>query len=604
MRSTAVNTPIEATTTTAPGPGREPRTLVEALLARAAGPDADRPVVTALDASGDTVEALTPVELDLRARRLAAALREAGTAGDRVIVPALPGLDFHIGFLGCLYAGMIAVPVPAFRTAARGGTTTRAERLSAICGDCDPCAVLVSTQEDADEADPALLPGVRWIAVRRPDRPEPEGAALPDPVALDPATTALLQYTSGSTGDPRGVVVRHGNLVANQIAMRDACEVEPTTTIVSWLPFFHDMGLCTAVVLPLVSGAATVTMEPATFVRDPRVWLRAIAAEDDVFTAAPDFAYDMCVNRVPAEERAALDLSTWRVAVNGSEPVRAATQRRFAEAFRLSFFREEVFSPGFGLAECTLLVSVSPSLEPVVATYYDRDALAEGKAVPTADTAAGVELVGCGPVADGIRVAVVDPATRRALADRVVGEIWVDSPGNCGGYWGREAESADTFAARLAGTEDGTGPDYVRTGDLGFVDGGQLFITGRIKDVLIIGGENYFPQDAEAVAVAAHPAFAQQRAAAWPLHEDDRGVAVVVETTVRDPEVLATAVRAAGIAVAKVLPTAVSVYAVPRNKVPRTTSGKIRRRACAEQMRSGQLPPLAQWSSKRKDGAA
>lgn len=600
-----MNTPTEATATQPPAPaqtGREAHTIVEALLARTTGSDADRPVVTALDASGTTIESLTPVELDLRARALAVALRGAGSAGDRVIVPALPGLDFHIGFLGCLYAGMIAVPVPAFRTAARAGTTTRAERLSGICADCAPCAVLVSTRQDAEEADTDLLPGVRWVAVRQDD-PEP-GAALPDPAALDPAATALLQYTSGSTGDPRGVVVAHGNLVANQAAMRDRCDVEPGTTIVSWLPFFHDMGLCTAVVLPLVSGATTVTMEPSTFVRDPKVWLRAIAAEDDVFTAAPDFAYDMCVNRVPEEQRAALDLSTWRVAVNGSEPVRAATQRRFADAFRTSFFREEVFSPGFGLAECTLAVSLSPSLVPTVVGLYEREALAEGKAVKTIAADEGVELVGCGSVVDKVTVAVVDPETRHALADRVVGEIWVDSPGNCGGYWGREQESADTFAARVEGDETHAGRTYVRTGDLGFVDEGELFITGRIKDVLVIGGENYFPQDAEAVALDSHPAFAQQRAAAWPLGEDDRGVAVVVETTVREPAELAAAVRAAGIAVARVLPAGVSVYAVPRNKIPRTTSGKIRRRTCAEQVRTGQLVPLAQWSSRRTEGAA
>ncbi|MFJ2741494.1 fatty acyl-AMP ligase [Streptomyces sp. NPDC087440] len=601
-----MNTPTEATATRPPAPahsGREARTIVEALLTRTTGPDADRPVVTALDASGEVIEALNPVELDLRARALAAVLRETGSAGDRVIVPALPGLDFHIGFLGCLYAGMIAVPVPAFRTAARAGTTTRAERLESICGDCAPLAVLVSTAQDAEEADADLLPGVRWVSVRQDD-PAPDAAPLPDAAALDPAATALLQYTSGSTGDPRGVIVGHGNLVANQAAMRDRCEVEPTTTIVSWLPFFHDMGLCTAVVLPLVSDARTVTMEPATFVRDPKVWLRAIAAEDDVFTAAPDFAYDMCVNRVSEEARAALDLSTWRVAVNGSEPVRAATQQRFAEAFRVSLFREETFSPGFGLAECTLAVSLSPSLVPTVVGRYERDALAEGKAVLTTVAGEAVELVGCGTAVNDVTIAVVDPQTHHVLADRVVGEIWVDSPGNCGGYWGREQESAETFAAQVAGDEGAAGRTYVRTGDLGFVDGGELFVTGRIKDVLIIGGENYFPQDAEAVALDSHPAFAQQRAAAWPLGEDDRGVAVVLETIVRDADELAAAVRAAGIAVAKVLPAAVSVYAVPRNKIPRTTSGKIRRRSCAEQVKNGELVPLAQWSSRRTESTA
>ncbi|NED83057.1 fatty acyl-AMP ligase [Streptomyces sp. SID11233] len=585
-------------------------TLVDVLVEHARGVTAGLPLFTALDSAGDRTDRVSAAALLGRVRAVAAALRTVGAAGDRVIVPALPGLDFHAGFLGCLYAGMIAVPVPPLRTGARHRATVRNDRLGMIHRDCAPVAVLVSTPEDAEDARRADAEDARradaeagagsdrapaWISVRQPVDP---GTLPPARTASDPAAIALLQYTSGSTGDPRGVMVSHGNLVANQRALRDRCEIGPETTVVSWLPLFHDMGLCTGVVLPLVSGAAAVTMEPATFVRDPRVWLRAIEAEDDVFAAAPDFAYDLCVRRIPEAERAGIDLSTWRVAANGSEPVKASTLRRFAEAFRPSFFREEVFSPGYGLAESTLIVTMGRPLFPTPVRHYDRVALAEGEAVPATPSEDTVELVGCGGAVTGTAVRVVDPETRRPLAERVVGEIWVDAPGNCAGYWGNETESAEVFGVRAEGAVPGTEGNCVRTGDLGFLEGGELFITGRLKDVLIIGGENYFPQDVEAVAGEAHAAFAYQRAAAWPLDEERNGIAVVIETAERDQEVLAGAVRAAGIAVAKALPTPVSVFAVARNKVPRTTSGKIRRRACAQQVAAGQLRPLAQWSSR------
>ncbi|MFD7161862.1 fatty acyl-AMP ligase [Streptomyces violascens] len=571
-----------------------PATVVEALLLRASGPDAARPVFTALGDGGERLGQLTAAELLGRVRATAAALRKVGGPGDRVVVPALPGLDFPVGFLACLYAGRIAVPVPPLRAGTRTGD--RADRLAVIEKDCAPVAVLVPAAQESLQG----RPGPARIAVSQSPTADD---VPPAPCALDPEAIALLQYTSGSTSDPRGVIVGHGNLVANQVALRDRCEVDSGTTVVSWLPFFHDMGLCTGVVLPLVSGAAAVTMEPAVFVRDPMVWLRAIEAEEDVFAAAPDFAYELCVRRIGPKERRRVDLSTWRVAANGAEPVRAETLRRFAEAFRPSFFRTEVFSPGYGLAECTLSVTLSRPLYEAPVRRYDRDALARGTAVPAESPETAVELVGCGAPLTDVRMRVVDPETRRPLPEGSVGEIWVDSPGNCLGYWGREAESAQVFAARLDGEDaDAAGADpgttYVRTGDLGCVEGGELFITGRLKDVLVVGGENYFPQDIEAVAGAAHEAFAHQRAAAWPLDEEVPGVAVVVETTERDPEILARAVRAAGIAVARALPAPVSVFAVARNQVPRTTSGKTRRRDCAKDVRAGRLPLLAQWSSR------
>ncbi|MEU6883133.1 fatty acyl-AMP ligase [Streptomyces sp. NPDC046712] len=596
--------------TLAPLPPTEPpATLVEALTARASGPLADLPFLTALDASGRPMDRLSAAQLDARARALAADLRAVGVPGDRVVVPAMPGLDFHVGFFACLYAGMVAVPVPPLRPAARPGGTVRADRLEGICRDCEPRAVLVPTPEDAAAAGPGPVPGVGYVPVRRPGRPDVPRLTSPE-AAADPSATALLQYTSGSTGDPRGVVVSHRNLIANQSAMRDRCEIEPETTIVNWLPLFHDMGLCTSVVLPLVSGASVVTMEPSTFVRDPRVWLRAIEAEEDVFSAAPDFAYDLCVQRIPERERAAIDLATWRVAANGSEPVRASTLRRFAAAFRPSFFRPEVFSPGYGLAECTLSVTLGLPLGRTTIRRFDREALAAGRAELTGSSAAGIELVSSGPPVPGADVRIVAPESRRPLADRVIGEIWVRSPGNCGGYWGRPELSAETFTARpygagADGTDGATG--FVRTGDLGFLHDGELFVTGRIKELVIIGGQNYFPQDAEDLVTSAHPAFTAQRAAAWSLDDlagpaglsRGRGLAVAVETTERDPEVLGDALRSAAIAVAKAVPAAVTVYAVGRNKLPRTTSGKIRRQACGQDMGAGRIPVLAQWSGLR-----
>ncbi|MFG3286715.1 fatty acyl-AMP ligase [Streptomyces sp. NPDC048111] len=599
-----------------------PATLVEALLLRASGPDADRPVFTALDAEGGRLARLTAVELLARVRATAAALSEVGGPGDRVIVPALPGLDFPVGFLACLYAGRVAVPVPPLDREERPRTPACGpSRLGAIGRDCDAVAVLVSTAAEAEREAPG---GRLRVPVRRaergapagpegparrgePEGPVPEAALLrhqPHPTALDPNTIALLQYTSGSTSAPRGVMLTHHNLIANQTALRDRCEVDSGTTVVSWLPFFHDMGLCTSVVLPLVSGAAAVTMEPATFVRNPMVWLRAIEAEEDVFAAAPDFAYELCVRRIPAAERGRVDLSTWRIAANGAEPVRAETLRRFADAFRASFFRPEVFSAGYGLAECTLGVTLGRPLYEAPVRRCDREALARGRAGAASSPGPAVELVGCGRPLPGVELRIVDPATRRALPAGEVGEIWVNSPGNGLGYWtGGPSAPADPFD--VAPPYDGRPPApsagrYVRTGDLGWVDeDGELYVTGRLKDVLVVAGENYFPQDVEAVAGAAHEAFAHQRVAAWPLDEGAPGVAVVVETAERDPRVLAHAVRAAGIAVARTLPAPVSVFAVARDQVPRTTSGKTRRRDCASEVRAGRVPLLAQWSSRR-----
>ncbi|GAA3414935.1 fatty acyl-AMP ligase [Streptosporangium vulgare] len=564
-----------------PAPTRD-TTIVGALRAAATGPGRDRTLMTMLNSRGDVVERLTAAQLDRRVRGVAARLRAAGVQGDRVLLPAAPGSAFHIGFLACLYAGSIAVPVPEPRAGSGG------DRLRSISRDCGTRVMV------RPEAEPDGLAGMLVIPVTAD---EEEVLAEPDPLAFDPGGIAMLQYTSGSTGDPRGVVISHGNLVANQVSLAKRLDVTERTTVVSWLPLFHDMGLCTGLVLPLVSGAGLVRMEPVTFVRDPLTWLRAISAREDVFSAAPDFAYNMCVNGIDEATRASLDLSSWRLAANGSEPVQARTLDRFTEAFAPSGFRPEAFRPGYGMAETTLVVTIAPSLTPVVSLRVDRRLLAEGKVEETDDLDEGLPLVSNGPPTDDAEVRIVDPRTRLELGERTVGEIWVRSPSNGHGYWQRPDASEETFGARLAGADDEKGT-HVRSGDLGFLSDGELFVTGRIKDILIIGGINYYPQDAEAVATAAHPAFAHQPAAAWPPAEDEPGVTVVLGTTGQDPEVLRTAVRAAGIAVARVLPAPVSILAVPKGEIPRTTSGKVRRRECAARARSGTLNVLERWSSR------
>ncbi|MDT9684957.1 AMP-binding protein [Streptomyces sp. TRM76323] len=456
---------VEDLLVAAPPPAR---TVVDMMRDRATGPDADRPLFTALGAAGERMAHLTPAELDARARAVAAALRRTGRPGDRVIVPPMPGLDFHVAFFGCLYAGMVAVPV----------ADATGPVVAAIARDCRPGAVLVP-----DATTPGPVPGVPRVAVRGQARasrhwrggpvapgplaPDPAApgplapssvapdALAPDPLAPGPAAPALLQYAArtGRRG-PAGVVVGHGALVAGQAAVRDRCDVDPGTTVVSWLPLWHGTGLATALVLPLVSGATAVTLEPAAFVRDPRVWLRAIEAEEDVFAAAPDAAYELCVRRVPAAERMRIDLSTWRVAAvgaGGGRPVRARTLHRFADAFRPGFFREEVFAAGYGTGGGALGATLARPLHPTVAGHYDRASLTRGEAVPVSRAdRGGVELVGRGTPLPGVGVRVVDPASRRAVPERVVGEIWVDAPGGA----------------------------VSRTGDLGFFDGGELFVTG------------------------------------------------------------------------------------------------------------------------------
>ncbi|RPH57856.1 fatty acyl-AMP ligase, partial [bacterium] len=411
-------------------------------------------------------ERLTYAELDLRARALGAWLQRMDAAGERVLLLYNPGLEFVAAFLGCLYAGTTAVPAYPPRSA------RMLPRLRAIAADARPTVALTSSDLLAGvETLAGRLPelaGVRWVATDALDAPalarewrEPE---------VDGGTLAFLQYTSGSTALPKGVKVSHGNLLHNEGLIEAAFDQSEESVIVGWLPLYHDMGLIGNVLQPLYVGARCILMSPVAFLQRPARWLRAISHYRATTSGGPNFAYDLCVRKVPPAERYGLDLSSWKVAFNGAEPVRAETLDRFTEAFASCGFRREAFYPCYGLAEATLFVTggtvgVPPAVEAFRTADLERD-----RAVPVnALDPAGRRLVGCGTSWAGQQVAVVDPETGRGLPSDRVGEVWIAGPSVAGGYWNRPEETERTFGARL---EDGSGP-FLRTGDLGFLRDGE-----------------------------------------------------------------------------------------------------------------------------------
>lgn len=585
--------------------GPQPRVLsLAGIVRRRARSAPGRIALTALDRHGDVVDRLTQGQLDRWATLLAIDLRAVTEPGDRVLVPAMAGLRFHAAFLACLYTGVVAVPVPAIRAAglARTAGADPARglgRLSAICADADPRAAIVPggglPAITALAAAVPALAGVTWLPADI-DPARSERLAVPDRVGRD--SIAFLQYTSGSTSAPRGVMITHGGLLANQRVIRGKLGVTARTVMVSWLPVYHDMGLCSGLLQPLYAGLEAVVMEPETFLARPDLWLRTISGHDEVVSGGPDFAYALAAARVPPDVRRELDLRGWRVAVNGAEPVRAETIEQFTAAFAGCGLPADAFYPAYGLAESTLFVSGGATDEAPLIRSFSRTALGQGRAVPVAPgDGDGVRLVGCGRDFADISVIIVDPDTRRPCAPGKSGEIWVRSASNGVGYWGQPASSQETFAATLAG---GSEP-HLRTGDVGFLADGELFIAGRTKDVIIIRGVNYYPQDVERVVGHAHPLLAAGVSAAFAVAAaGTETLTVVAEVTDRAaPADCAAAAAAVVRAIAAEFPLQAEVHLVGRGRVPRTTSGKVRRSHCADLLAAGVLDVVGRWPDAR-----
>jgi acyl-CoA synthetase (AMP-forming)/AMP-acid ligase II len=557
--------------------GRSPleqcRTVLEVLEYRAAA-HGERTAFISLEEDAEQ-ERLTFSQLWTRQRAVAQALRGAGLAGQRVLLFYLPGMDFVTAFFACLAAGAVPIAVPPPLP------TERTSRIHAIVEDASATAVLT-----AGPLVDLLRP---WLA-------ESEALARLPLIATDsateapgeapghrpaPAELAFLQYTSGSTRVPRGVMVSHANLMANLECIRRTIHLNEDSVSVTWLPCFHDMGLINGVLAPVYSGCVSVMMSPLAFIRRPQRWLEAISRYRGTHSGGPNFAYDLCVRKLKPHEREGLELSSWRQAYLSAEPIRRDTMERFHQAFASHGFRRAAFYPCYGLAEATLAVTGgSLEAEPFFLSV-DNAALEAGRVAEVDHGAPGsTAVVGCGQAGLDTEVLLVDPKLRRPVGRDEVGELWVRGPGVARGYLGHEKETRETFGAHL---DSGEGP-YLRTGDMGFSRGEEIFLVGRLKDVLIIRGRNYHPHDLEWTAGQSHPALRAGCAAAFLVEEQGQERLVLAQELTREPpqgsgaEELVGDIRQA-ISEQHALKVDVVVL-VSAGGIPRTSSGKIQRRLC------------------------
>ncbi|MFM8414858.1 MAG: aminotransferase class I/II-fold pyridoxal phosphate-dependent enzyme, partial [Planctomycetota bacterium] len=579
-------------------------TLVDLLRQRAAYRPHDRAFTFLVDGEHEELN-ITYAELDRRARAVGAWLMDRGMTGKRALLLYPSGLDFIAAFMGCLYGGAIAVPAYPPRK------NRSVERIEAIAADAN-AAVALTTRDVVDRFENVgtsapSLEHLTWQVDSELDLGWADGWERPD---IDGDTLAFLQYTSGSTGTPKGVMLSHENLLHNSLRIMQAFEITRSQSGVFWLPSFHDMGLIGGILVPLYGGKFNVLMSPVAFLQKPLRWLQAISRYRATISGGPNFAYELCVRKTTPEQRAALDLSSWSLAFNGAEPVRAETIDAFCEAFAVSGFRREAFYPCYGLAESTLMVTGGMKFEQPVIRSFDAAAIETGSAVTKPEGAAGVRrMVGSGRELDGQDVLIVDPQTREPLPPDRVGEIWVSGPSVAQGYWNRPEETQATFGAMLAEPDPAApaqvvarwrpnpGP-YMRTGDLGFFDNGELFVTGRLKDLIIVRGRNHYPQDLEYTVEEATPLVRAGSLAAFAVDHDGRERVVIVAELERGrherPEILAAmeAIRSRLAREHEVAAEAI-VFVRP-NSVPKTSSGKIQRHACRKQFLEGTLEVVEQ----------
>jgi acyl transferase domain-containing protein/acyl-CoA synthetase (AMP-forming)/AMP-acid ligase II len=535
-------------------------------------------------------------EIDASARRIALALRRAGAAGERALLLSPQGLEYIAALFGCLYAGVVAVPLYPPRR--RGANA----RLQSVAVDCD-ARFYLSPHAMLDDAAKALSsPGVTPLSGIATDLLDDDDEPVPGPQG-DRTGVAFLQYTSGSTGTPKGVMVTHASLTATLEDMDRAYRHRPESVIVSWLPLFHDLGLIYGALQPVYSGCSGVWLSPASFLQRPLRWLKVISEYRGTHSAAPNFGYEACLRRIAETDLAGLDLSSWEVSLNAAEPIREETNRRFIEFFAPCGLRPQVISPGYGLAEATLKVTSTDNGMHRRALRVEARALAEHRVVllPSNDPA-GQDICGCGLSHIGTRIAIVDPVTHRSCSADQVGEIWVQGRSVAAGYFRRPVETLATFGARLGDTGEGS---FLRTGDLGFIRDGELYVTGRLSDVIIVRGQNHYPQDIEQTVQACHPALASDCGVAFACEADGEERIVIVNEVSRhgrhglDPEAVFAAVRRA---VAEEHDLQVHAIVLIRpSSLPKTSSGKVMRRNCRARFLAGDLDAVAAW---RRDTAA
>ncbi|WP_180977583.1 AMP-binding protein [Janthinobacterium sp. ROICE36] len=519
-------------------------------------------------------------------------LGTVASPGSRIMLFYPPGLEYIKAFYGCMLAGMVAVPLYPPRR------NSKSDRLTKVARSCQSVLALTTESELAavqaawnEQAEPGMA-----LAFHVTDTLDVTDARPFVPPAIDPAVPAFLQYTSGSTGAPKGVIITHANIMANMRHLSLMSGGHAGDVFVNWLPLFHDLGLVTAVLWPVSLGASSTLMAPATFVRDPLLWLQAITRYRGSMCGAPNFAYALCVDKIADASLTKLDLSSWRVAYNAAEPVRAATLDAFGTRFGACGFRPQTFYPSYGMAEATVFISGGNASAAPISLVVDRQELAARRVTPVdVGDALATRIVACGAASAPHDLRVVDPESRRELADGQVGEIWFAGPSVSPGYWGLGAQTAEAFGQSICNSD--LPAAYLRTGDLGVMVDGELYVTGRIKDLVILNGRNYYPQDIELSATAAHRAIRPGHVAAFAVEEDLVERLVVVAEVERehfrslDVDHVVAAVRQQVLRDHEI--NADRIVLVKPYKVPVTSSGKIQRRQARAMLLDGTLEVLA-----------
>ncbi|MBS1551913.1 MAG: fatty acyl-AMP ligase, partial [Bacteroidetes bacterium] len=515
-------------------------------------------------------------ELDTRAKSIAARLQSMNLKGERALLIYESGLEYLDSFFGCLYAGVISVPLHL------PGKNKSLSRISAIAKDSG-AKIILSTKEITEElrgefGKDEVLKNIEWTETELISDESAENFTEPE---IKPNTLAYLQYTSGSTGIPKGVMVNHLNLLTNLNIIDKSHPHDENSVMVTWLPIHHDMGLIYGILLPFYGGYPCYFMTPQAFVQKPFRWLNAISKYKGTHNAAPNFAFELCVNKINEEQKKTLDLSAWTVAMNAAEPVRAETITRFTEYFGECGFALKHFCPGYGLAEGTLILTTTFTAdEPVMRRFDDSSIEKNNIAVPAKENDNESKIhVGHSNSIEDTRIAIVNPVTLIECKEGEVGEVWASGKSIAQGYWQRDEATNETFKAHIADTNEGP---FLRTGDLGFMSENELYITGRHKDLIIIRGQNHYPQDIEYTVEASHPALRLGCVGAFSIEVDGEEHLSIVQELQKDavknfdPDEVFKAIRKA---VSEEHDLQVySITLIKPGTVPKTSSGKIQRR--------------------------
>ncbi|MDJ0682728.1 MAG: fatty acyl-AMP ligase [Xenococcaceae cyanobacterium MO_167.B52] len=572
----------------------EPKTLVELLRTRAVKQSDDHAYSFMINGKKPS-EPLTYGGLDQQARAIASHLQHHKAEGERALLLYPQGLEVIAAFCGSLYAGVIAIPVPPPES---GRLKRTLPRLRSIVKDAKATIALttasifelIATVKDEFPE----FESMRWIdtATINPDLAE----EWVDP-QVHPDQLAYLQYTSGSTSTPKGVMLTHYNLMHHCRYLKEACGYDTDSVSITWMPYFHDYGLVEGMMVPLYNGHPCYVMSPFAFIKRPLNWLKNISTYKGTHSQAPNFAYDLCIRRIKPQQIAELDLSSWQAAGNAAEPINPQVMAKFMDTFSPCGFKWEAFAPSYGLAENTLLATTKPKGTKPVFLAVQTAAMEQNRVV-VADfeqTEGTRILAGCGKKVCDTNITIVNPDTCISCAEDEVGEIWIKDPSVAQGYWQRPDVTKATFCAYIQDTEEGA---FLRTGDLGFIHEGELYITGRIKDLIIVRGTNHYPQDIEWSVQELHPALRADYGAAFSVEAEGEERLVVVQEVERRSGNIDTETIIADIRQEIAEQHEIQVYGVVLAKpgnILKTASGKIQRRACRDKFLQGTLTVIADW---------